>query len=100
MSKKENKVNEEKKEIKKEEHANYKELACRLYIDGRFESMANMALSPEEAIRMILELELYCCDNLQIHPLILQANIHNVLLNHLFAEPIDTEANNIQENPS
>lgn len=77
-----------------EELIRYKELSCKLYEDGHFESGVNVGLSYEEAIRMILELQLYCCDNLKRHPLLLQADLHNVLLDHLFAEiPNEVEQN-------
>lgn len=74
---------ENKEEVKNE---TFKELVCRLYSDGHFETGVNTGLTYDEAVRMILELELYCCSNLGTHPLLLQASLHNILLEHLFTE--------------
>lgn len=79
-------MSKEDKDEVKTKPIQYKELSCRLFADGHFESGVNTGLTYDEAVRMILELELYCCNNLGTHPLLLNAHLNNILLEHLFVE--------------
>ena len=85
-----------------DKNSEFKELKAKLYKDGNCETMANMPLTVDESLRLLVELELLCCNHLDINPMLFHTGLQNILMNVMFPidENLDEEkvSNQNQEN--